>query len=439
MHYNEQHTDQELLEMGWTQMSDRLDSEMPQKKESHPWMFFGIALLMLAGSVWHLQHNHDTKDTSPILATATTTNTDTQNNATVKPNTTVESSITSTQEDVEEEVVSTHVNATPQKTTVKLPIKQSIASQSRSVMVKETKVMAPSVASLPRVNLKQPSNRTFTTIKTQDEPASNPILSTQVRKMVEETPINRNEQIASIGFLPTASVSIFDNYIESMLPQTEVHISKNRSIKPFLSLGLLRSFTTENSGAHIGFGIAHGFKSVPRLTMRYMLSTQYLLNSDFSFANSDKDLASIMIDSEGDIESDPESTGGGIGDGEEVLENEFTNIDDFIDNIDREYQVGMSAVGYYRVSNRFSLGFGTSLIYQSFDFDGSESDGNGFISNASDQAGIDLNQFASLGYISLPIHLNRRYSLEPYYQFQINQSDIKVNQVGVNLVLSLGK
>jgi len=58
MHYKEQHTDNQLLESGWLEMQDQLEREMPQRKESDKWVFLLIALLLLACSVWHMQHNH---------------------------------------------------------------------------------------------------------------------------------------------------------------------------------------------------------------------------------------------------------------------------------------------------------------------------------------------------------------------------------------------
>ena len=210
---------------------------------------------------------------------------------------------------------------------------------------------------------------------------------------------------------------------DKSLPNADADLPEIRNITPFMSIGLLRSFIAEKTGFHIGFGLHHQIQSRPKLSLKYLLSTNYLPSTSSLDFNRDDEATYGVTDApeneEEGMASDPS---------EDII-----TIDPQRD-IDTYYQLSASVSGYYRIHHRFSIGLGGSLTYQDFKLSLAEE-----LSLTNDRKIDTYSQFAGIIHLSAPIHLTPRLSLEPYYQYQLTAGDIKANQAGLNLTFSLSR
>ena len=435
MHYKEKHTDKELLESGWLQMHDRLDREMPEKKESDKWYFLAVALLMLLGSVLCLYHNHEVEPNAIVQKT-------TQRIDKVLPN--EKQAIQSVnQPNVSENLRADKSAVTPQKVKEQ-DVKQEIAQptvinhdlviESSPTQIKNAANSVQPTSTFSKVNSSRHTTALTQTKQQSPSPSSQDILRNANLNLPLGTDIGQStlppslagdntlgkftEWISLSSVLPIENIDLL--VPQRSLPNAETELPRLRTVTPFISLGVLRSFTTEATGLHIGFGLHQQIKSTPKLSIKYLLSTNYL-PSTYRLSFGEEDQASNVLSDVPDIEE------------EEVFNGpeEDTNINP-VSDIDTYYQVSASVVGYYRLHPRFSIGLGGSLTYQDFK-----------LSSRVDvlqiqRDNIDIyTQFAGTAYLSAPMHLTPRLSLEPYYQYQLTSGDIKVNQVGLNLTFGL--
>ncbi len=425
MHYKEQHTDKELLEKGWLQMYDQLDIEMPQERKSDKWCFLLIAGLLLAGAIVHLQHTHR------IEPNAIATNEVVQYSA---ENPTFANVITP--EVNEKLAIHSELNQEQAKNLQNKIQDPSIHPLTSLVKRSSQKTVTPAQArqaslatqlyekAIQRVDTHNTTTTTHQRTKASASSYDSNELTYQQELLVSQAQETTRVLVQSGPQLPLLESLYITDKDDRPLPKViTTTFPRQRSVTPLLSIGLLRSVAIKTTGIYVGFGLNHHLKSRPKLSLRYLLSTNYLPDNATIFGTSEEDALGVNSDVP-DIELEEEAINNPV---ENPTDNQGQHID-----TENHYQLSASVVGYYRLYSRLSIGVGASLTFQDFKF---SSRGGAY----RDQDIKTYNQFSGLVYVSTPIHLTPRLSLEPYYQYQLTAGEIKANQAGLNLTFGLTK
>lgn len=436
MYYRSQHTDQELIEIGWSQMLGRLDREMPRQDPSDKWYYLCFSLMLLLVSFFHLKHSHTVGINTSLSEIAIE---QPVNNNKINPNT-----IKGTQ--LNQDV---HVGKSTNPT-----YKSSDQNQSKMGPTEEESSANPLTPSQSKTRV---DRRNETIIQ---ESTSQTMTTTQTRSIAEKKNKKRGaftnsieqenlktkntylsildlEEVIRVPIMlsPVTMSNLSSTNLERSLPTAVLNLPKTRLLTPMLTVGLLRSFSTEATGVLVGFGLRQQLMSDSKLSIKYMLSAQYF-PTEILFSTGDNDvLADVESSSIEVTEQEVDMI-----EQEDQFVYDITNYSkaQYLPYLKNHYQLSASVIGLYQLNHRLSLGIGGKLTYTDIAFSTRLFDDE-FINVSSSEEIYKEIQLSGLIQLTAPYQLTRRLVLEPYYQYQVSHSNIRLNQAGLNLTVDLAQ
>lgn len=427
-------TDQQLLERGWAEMAKRLDEEPVGLTTWDLPIYFIMSLSLLALSYCTLSHSH------VIIPTQTLAQVESKSIAPSQKETqlALESNNSSTiqelagdrQEEVKqqrtmtEEVPYTQVKNQAQKVVESQDVDNRIVTtqtplnQSEEIIVKRR----PGSSTIDPVIAAQ--------LSIPVSPSA-PTVSHKIDyQMVQKNEFTAravlvHEVIDKLDFIPTilSDGLAIDN--ESFMLKNTLNLPKRRSLIPDLKAGYAYSFLGK-SGFNVGFGLNQSLKRASRLSLNYGVNFTYFgsVNTTNLFNNRTAD--SILAISDGEEN--------GVGAVNEALVGIQT---------DAISQVGLSTSAKYRITPRFSIALGPSLMYQkitatqsellvenSYLTDDQKVQYDEFVQELDDKYRMTIDLKGSW-------HITPRLSVQPYWKIQPVKSQLRTNQIGLDLSFAL--
>lgn len=432
-------TDRHLLERGWTDMSTRLDRELPIRSKWEQAIYGLVSLALLTLSIASLSHQHDDqpslRDPLAVLEVAPTAQVDNEMNtelvASKFEKSTKEPSAEQITNLASSEKNSNTSEQVKERSIQQIPVKAKLNQISQTKNIKATGITENQVKQSVRpvkktIRIRGNQRSQHSVMAAQ---LSIPVKSINLTKETDLKTHTTHLALSEIQFLPLLQVKGFQSDQMPFDFNQEVSVPRQRKLIPELNVGYVYSFLGV-SGYNLGFGLRHHLQSVNKLS----------LFSGLSFTHLGKVNAfSRTVDRSSDVgvfEGESES---GTGAANQTIVGQIT-----VKNIN---QIALKIGGEYRIAPRLSLSVGTSLISQLvsatfFEYDSNIVDHPDLVDNELKQefdalqSDIENNYRMTLDLMGR-IHVSPRLTLTPYWKIQPQQSPLRVNQVGLNLNLAL--
>ena len=458
MQSKDNYTNQELLERGWTNMSERLDRELPQVSKWDLPLYFTTSVSILVIAMLSLTHQHDQPQQVTPLALV-----EQADQEVVLQNTQAQN----TQADTNEETLSQEVsNQSILQSDKSLESQEAILSKTQKTKKENRK--ATQITETPQ-NFSRQSTPLLATSQTNrtTEQKSRPVIKLSGKHNPQEATTNAMVSIPiNKSNLPTREISESRDKVKTqnsrtggltLLPRTPfwqiasldlgvyfrlkkdmerranaIKINKKRKLIPNLNVGYVYSFLA-GSGVNVGFGMTHQLSEQSKFSLGYGLTYKHFGKVELSslFNSSRNDLNSL-----GDSEiNDEEVAANG------TVDNQYSTKQ-FRTLITGGNQLALSISAGYRLRPRVSLGIGSTLLYQKFKTSSlMESIG---LSEFNPQRDAEFDSLLESPYrVTLDLrasyHLTPRITLQPYWQIEPSKSKLRVNQIGIDFSFLLAQ
>jgi len=446
-------TDQQLLDRGWAEMSDRLDRDLPirSKWEAPLYLISSLAILVLA--VLSTTHHHDvptagiTDELTQIETVTLGKGQRSQQQHTTGDNQVAKealSQVTVNEESSQTNETSSVISKDMPQTAVAKSIKTVATQNNNSQNLSNTQAQTDlqfqnrSVPQQTEIKIRNNKNGIDLAILAQlsipikpSQILTDQILNTKTHQVTrsktrvdEKVSIRSNQEsrqaINGLNYLPVRQhIDLLSTSKSPIDLSTEIDLPNQRILIPQLNAGYVYSFLAGH-GFNVGFGLNHQMPSVKRLSLFYGLNFTHFQSDGKWSSLSTRELDSAVV-----FEGGQESS---------------TNIEDYGSlkytktTLSSINQLGLTVMAHYRCTPRLILGGGTSLIYQ----------GVTTISQITASNLLVLDSSPLRDEVQLLLQLNGKYSLsprlslQPYWKIQPSKSELRTHQMGVDLSVLLG-